>query len=280
MKRIKCVLLLIEALLILVSCDNTGNKGDFVDCEVKQIRFDKVKETTYPMLIYLNLTDSESEDSQVFELKENWGSYLLNGEDTDVKALINNSYSYNFVDGNALPSLLLKHSYTLSKKGRRFSAERTSVTIFSQVLPIQLLSPRAEDPAYMPLVYYNNLKLTWNPDETNNNGIIVFVEWNGLVYDDGDDSEIPIRRAILVPDIGETTLSGDIFDGIPNYASVSLYLIRANIVEVTQEGMEMPFEDVEWCELIDAYPEIVEQTYIVVMGNATRFAFALIRELN
>ena len=76
------------------------------------------------------------------------------------------------------------------------------------------------------------MNLSWNKDNNNKNGIIVYLSWTG------DRTDLPVNEqgtsgnkdvAIRFDDTGEATLPSAFFEGLPKKSSFTISLLRSNI---------------------------------------------------
>ena len=151
--------------------------------------------------------------------------------------------------------------------------------------PINLIRPQVDNCNPIPLCYYDNFIIEWNGDAANNNGVVVIAEWTGCTMH-GHPQSIYLANATLVDDTGLATLDTDLFEGIPDEASVDLWLIRGNINTMTEEGVVSLGEILESSpdrleDIIAENPELLVQLQPFMLGSGavTHFSFFLIREL-
>lgn len=151
--------------------------------------------------------------------------------------------------------------------------------------PINLIRPQVDNCNPIPLCYYDNFIIEWNEDAANENGVVVIAEWTGCTMH-GHPQATYLANATLVDDTGLATLDTDLFEGIPDEASVDLWLIRGNINTMTGEG------EVSLGEILESSPERLQeilaenpelliqlQPFMLGSGAVTHFSFFLIREL-
>lgn len=100
-----------------------------------------------------------------------------------------------------------------------------------ELLPseIHITNPDLSHGLY-PLCYYSDFVLGWTPDESNQYGIIIVVEWNGTMIFGEHYNNTSIRCTDLVEDDGETTLNPLMFDGIPDTALCYITVLRGTVV--------------------------------------------------
>ncbi len=94
--------------------------------------------------------------------------------------------------------------------------------------------------SYTHRINRNNTAISWNSDENNENGVLVFVRWDGTTSSSvlgALHNEVLVERAVVLPDNGSATLPTDLFDNIPADARVSFNLVRGNFAIVDgQDG--------------------------------------------
>ena len=117
------------------------------------------------------------------------------------------------------------HFKSLTKNG----GQDTTIQIYVPKF-VNITSPKVTDEKrFYPPCYYKNFILRWNADEQNKNGLIVSVEWTGIVLY-GKEANGYIRKTDFIKnDNGEVVLNEKLFEGIPNYSLVYLTLLRGNI---------------------------------------------------
>lgn len=108
--------------------------------------------------------------------------------------------------------------------------------------PIYFIRPRATRCNSIPLCYYEDMEVEWNPDPENRTGVVVIAEWNGISMDGSSTGET-IAHSVEVDDTGCTTLPNEIFEGMPDEALVNLWLVRANI-EIVESGQTLTLPDI------------------------------------
>lgn len=135
--------------------------------------------------------------------------------------------------------------------------ENTTVDLYVPNL-IHITSPeiKTEEDLY-PLCYYKNFILKWNKDSSNENGILLCIEWLGTCCYGDSNPDAYIRRTDCLPDTGELVIDPAIFEGIPDTALCYLTILRGSVENV----------------LIDDY------SYKVVGETHEVLPFILIREI-
>ncbi len=112
---------------------------------------------------------------------------------------------------------------------------------------IQLYAPRAVEISFpavqskgYPVCFHKNFVVRWNKDVENENGVLVIIKWSGTVLF-GKDYASSVVHSKQVPDTGTANLEEAMFEGIPDTALCSLYLLRGDIqnVEVAQMNYQL-----------------------------------------
>ncbi len=185
-----------------------------------------------------------------------------------------------------------KQKGSVSKKipGKRFTESTGFSMSVGSAAPITIIRPYSYVGQEIPLCYYDDMEIEWNPDPENNNGVVVIIEWNGIMVD-GPNSNTNVVGIDILDDTGVAVLNNQIFDGIPDGAMVNMWLLRGNIVQLLENEEELTLEDLlNICESGDAQtieeyfaenPELILQLQqtIVASGACACFTFFLVRDL-
>lgn len=104
----------------------------------------------------------------------------------------------------------------------------------------------------LPLCYYDGFKLCWNADQNNENGVILILEWIGEMVIGNDIPDTHVRRTCVVDDDGETILSNNLFEGIPDTAVCHLTVLRGNMeyVNIEDESFNIMAESHEFLSFV------------------------------
>lgn len=104
----------------------------------------------------------------------------------------------------------------------------------------------------LPLCYYDGFKLCWNADQNNENGVILILEWIGEMVIGNDIPDTHIRRTCVVDDDGETVLSNNLFEGIPDTAVCHLTVLRGNMeyINIEDESFNIMAESHEFLSFV------------------------------
>jgi hypothetical protein len=132
-----------------------------------------------------------------------------------------------------------KINFTISKttlsnnvKGIQRSAPVNTDTTVTMYVPnlVEITSPKIEsNQDLFPYCYYHNFILSWNKDDQNSNGLVVVVEWTGVLLD-GNKTAQYVRNIDVIPnDSGSTMLNDKLFDNIPENAIAYITLLRGNV---------------------------------------------------
>ena len=93
----------------------------------------------------------------------------------------------------------------------------------------------------------------------------------------GNEFEAPAMET--VQEIILTEVYNKMFDGIPDGAYVTLFLVRANILQVQEEGEDLHIGEYDWNAIIENCPEIACQSTSIALGTAAKLSFVLVRNL-
>lgn len=129
---------------------------------------------------------------------------------------------------------------------------------------IYITSPSASECNRIPLCYFEELQVCWNPDFSNEIGVVIMVEWKGVLIQEETQDEY-VRSIDIVEDIGCAVLDNEMFDGMPDGALITLTLLRGDII-VVEAG-----EDCPWEEMVDPFINRMENDSIFA-GEACRIA--------
>ena len=113
------------------------------------------------------------------------------------------------------------HPYSVTLESITFDIQLQTAT------PIYLIRPKNRCTS-IPLCYFSDMEIEWNPDYANNTGVVIVTEWNGLTMN-GVLTNNTIVHSLQVEDNGIHVLPASMFEGMPDEALVNLWLIRANI---------------------------------------------------
>ena len=144
-------------------------------------------------------------------------------------------------------------------------------------LPIYFTRPSATRCYSIPLCYYDEMKVEWPADYSNQTGVIILAEWNGLQLD-GSSTDTTIVHHAEYEDTGSAILDSSIFAGMPDEALVTMWIIRANIVTILCDHEAVPtidWEDMannnatELTELIVSHPEVITYYQTLCLSSAS-----------
>lgn len=106
-------------------------------------------------------------------------------------------------------------------------------TIVNMYVPalINITVPAVTSPSNSyPLCYYRDFVIRWNADPQNTCGVVVVIEWTGMMAFGSSNPNAYIRRTdVVAQDGGYAKLEEDIFDGIPDTAMVYITLLRGGV---------------------------------------------------
>ena len=140
-----------------------------------------------------------------------------------------------------------------------------------------------------PLCYYKDMLVEWNEDPENSNGVVIMIEWLGSTAFESP-ADTSLVRGIVVEDNGAVVLDNDLFDGIPHYALVNMYLMRVNeiaqfatntddaVAKVAQE-LKTNYPNAEG--LSEGYTSLLKQKHnpLGINGSVALLPIVLVREI-
>lgn len=173
---------------------------------------------------------------------------------------------------------------------RMMTYEPYSYSIDVQMVDsIHIIRPSTDECHCIPMCYYDQMEIEWNPDYNNTNGVLIIAEWNGVLMNGPTMNSGNTIGIDLVEDNGVAILNNSLFNGMPDEALVNLWLLRANVADISHVGdgtlenlIEKANEDPELLEsLMEENPEYMFalQTMIVGCGAVAVLPFYLIRNL-
>lgn len=247
--------------------------------EIKTLAYKDLLDNDNPLLTIINIKNCNRNDAPTtpFVHTKNWddNTYVDLLDKYTVK--FHNEFDMESYSKNQ--GINLRRKTTLSRSGEDESTSSDlEVTIMNHVMPITIIRPYVEECAIIPKCYYEDMEIEWTADPNNTQGIVVVIRWTGAVVD-GEGTDNAIYNVCLLEDSGVATLDNAMFDNIPDQAYVTMFLIRASILQVQDEEGTISFEDYDWDAIIDAYPEVGCQATNVAVGSAAKLSFILIREL-
>ena len=151
--------------------------------------------------------------------------------------------------------------------------------------PIDLIRPHIDTCTYLPSCYYNNFVVEWNPDQENQNGVVIIAEWNGCTMHQPAEP-VSWANIDIVPDNGLATLSTGLFNKMPDQALVNLWLIRGNLTTQGEKpastlAMLQKMSESDVSETLHLNPGMLVdlQPFMLGSGAVTTFSFFLIRDM-
>lgn len=157
-------------------------------------------------------------------------------------------------------------SFTYTGDDSAPAADECESIEFSLQVPqrIYITSPSASECDRIPLCYFEELQVCWNPDFDNEIGVVIMVEWKGVLIQEDSQDEY-VRNIDIVEDTGCAVLDNEMFDDMPDGALVTLTLLRGDII-VVEAG-----EDCPWEEMVDPFINRMENDSVFA-GEACRIA--------
>ena len=240
------------------------------------ISWKQILNPSTPTLINFNLKDETfPENSTVIELASLWEPNTYYCKDgTEVKVEQNFEWFNN--TNSSQKQLRINHKRWIKKQGGDDSQTIVNISTPDSII---IYSPLPESCAEIMYLYYDDLEITWNADLSNENGVVILTNWNGVRINGSNSIIEPLWQADLVHDTGSAILNNHLFDDIPDGAYMSIYLIRANIIEVLQGNTPVNLEDVDWASIIEEYPELEMNVCTIALGVMTKLSFVLVRDL-
>lgn len=175
-------------------------------------------------------------------LKSGKVCFMVTANGVDINNAKNSLKSAQITDGNSLFANLYGKNvvFAFKKEGELKSGslvEKDTVTMYIPDL-VQITSPKIATQAELyPMCYFDGFKLGWIADNSNKNGLVVIVEWNGTVLTEADDSKEYVRNIdVIADDNGEAILNSKLFDNIPDRALTYITLLRGNIAIANIDG--------------------------------------------
>ncbi|SKC42618.1 hypothetical protein SAMN06298214_0567 [Bacteroidales bacterium WCE2004] len=89
-----------------------------------------------------------------------------------------------------------------------------------------------------PLCLDRDFVVRWNADKQNENGIMAVVKWNGVVLFGEDYSSSDVVHFKHFPDTGSAMLDDTLFEGIPDTAYCSLFLLRGCVENIDIDNID------------------------------------------
>lgn len=274
------ITLSIFALVCGCTIDNENDISTKQSRDVDTISYFQLFSSQDPTLIAIDIMDMNSETKE-----------------TDPLVVANNWDDNTYVNIPGVGDITIHNEYDLSKYSEKYKVKlqrkistnhatqesadpnnTDTIVVLQTVEPITIYSPYVEYCSVLPLCYAQDLEVTWNEDPNNQNGVIILVRWVGAIINEPSNAQ-PIYHASLVPDNGVTVLNNALFDGIPNNAYVTLFLIRANIIQILYDNEPQGLEEIDWNAVLNMYPELGNQVTNVAIGAAAKLSFVLVTEL-
>lgn len=284
----KTKLFFISVLAVLCTACKDSKNTEVIGDSVKAPKYNIICEKPSPYIDwYLRNPEAVIQYSyansplQIFERNTQDNTLMLNDK---VGVRIHDSYTISNNDQTTT------FNFTREASVLESSSSSTNLTIVETqtVEPIEFIQPSTDECNCIPLCYYEDMQIEWNQDPNNTNGIVIVAEWNGITMN-GQTGQSAIANIDIVDDTGVAVLNNDLFEGIPDEALVNLWLLRANIVEISYNGDMSLMELLEMTnseqDLIQTYlednPEFLSslQTTIVGTGAVAVLPMYLIRNL-
>lgn len=271
-------------LFLFSACASTESEKTFVTIahSVDTLSYMDLFVGTNPTLVRIDINEvggNETDKEAPFIYERNWSDNTYCNLLSKYNCTIHSEYKLEENGNKCLVGL--QRSVSRKVVGTADDASSLSSGVDIEIKtpePIYISSPMALECATLPYCYSQNLEVTWNADPNNQYGVIALAYWTGVVIGSTSGGN-SVYHVALVPDDGDCVLYNELFEGMPNNAYVSLYLIRANIVQIKQDGSTLNIEDVDWEQIVQENPELVCQTTNIAIGSAAKLSFVLRTEL-
>ena len=297
--------------LALVACNQDNNLQPTDDKPTSHVNIVATQSSPYlnlyqsesEMIAHLVYTDcgfKDRQSSSVYERNLDANTIYVD-KDNKVGITIADTYKMDTTSKNKTIFNIQRDVTVISNRQEKNVVSRlperrlTASTGFSMTVreaePITILRPHAFEDQLIPQCYYEDMEIEWNPDYENHNGVVVIIEWNGIMLQGDNFNNTNVVGIDIVDDDGVATLSNQIFDDIPDGALVNLWLLRGNIVELIEDGQELGIDDLrhileggtsnEIEEYLENNPDLMMQLQqtTVVCGSYACFTFYLVRNL-
>lgn len=265
-------------LCVVCSCSNSSTETiTSKEVDMDTISYFSLYSSPYPTLIAIDIADMNSNSvAEPLVFTQNWDDNTYVDILGKYNVKLHNEYQLD--KRNEKYAVTVRHKISRTGGDGDATVENDPTVVIQTTQPITIYSPYVEECATVPYCYAEDLEVIWNEDPNNEYGVIILTRWTGLVINEQGTAD-PIYHASLVPDNGVAVLNNALFDDMPNNAYVTLFLIRANIVQITQGGSLVNLEDVDWSAIIGEYPELDCQATNVAIGTAAKLSFVLVTEL-
>lgn len=289
MKKIYIYILLIPSIIYTVSCENSDlqNKSTIqkdsiyhhVKAIIDTVPYRSLINSSFPILSVIDIKNCNhnSYAYEPFVYQKHWddNTYVNILDKYNVK--FHNEYSIDSYQQNRTVRVR-RCTSVYTENSDEAPTALLEILIRNDVTPITIIRPYVEECAIAPYCYYDNMEIEWNPDPENTEGIGVLIRWTGLMIN-APSIDTPVYHACLVEDTGVATLDNQMFDGIPDGAYVTLFLVRANILQVQDEEGELHIGEYDWNAIVEACPEVDHQSTTIALGTAAKLSFVLVRNL-
>ena len=104
----------------------------------------------------------------------------------------------------------------------------------------EILAPRAHE-ELLTVCPFDNYRLEWEADSNNELGMVIIVEWDGMMLGE-EDRNAQIRRIDIVEDNGATVINSEMFNDIPHLAIARVSIVRGNIDIVEIDDMDLVYK--------------------------------------
>lgn len=284
MKKISTYYMLLSIVLCLIGCDNNISQEDNAiatpQARIDTLTYLDLLENTDPLLSIIDIKNCNEYDAQsnplVYTREWDDNTYVDLLDKYDIK--FHNEFNMDSYARNR--SVKMRHDVVMSVDDNDIdtTASSVEVTITNNVTPLTIVRPYVEECAIIPYCYYEDMEIEWNEDSNNSQGLAIIIRWTGMIIN-SETENAPIYHMCIVEDNGVTTLDNAMFENIPDRAYVTMFLIRANVLQVRNAAGLVNISDYDWEAILESYPEVGCQTTTVAMGTAAKLSFILVRDM-
>lgn len=157
---------------------------------------------------------------------------IFQGKDYNYSPFINNTFENDFIAGFWNSSIAISN---LNIQSNTRIAESNNCYIPKEIF---FTNPINNNIGTSPPIHKRQLKINWNKDEENKNGIAVVLFWEGSYANKPyqfTTKASNFYNIYLLDDDGEAILQPDIFTNYPDSAYINISLFRGNISTIENQ---------------------------------------------
>lgn len=265
----KILLMFVFSILTMISCNKDEESTENTN---KVFGFSSIEEARQYLGVYADIfenthgsvyvrttkyNDGEIEQGEIFgRYSDNDGNYIDGGKYIfdDIELVFDNTLGDYFPKEGQLTidEINFKISNFFGKENNfELIQNGQSVIQSKQYVPekitVEILNALTLTNTNSSGIQRGNIELNWNSDAENENGIVVYLWWNGSQVGVYPNEQVPVEavnRAIKLDDTGQGTIPASFFDGIPNNASLTLFIMRGNTNILTYDNQSFKFYSV------------------------------------